>query len=187
MTNEKKLEMVKKYGDISGVIHTKMDQVYDFLIQANKQLKEFDYFFNKCSDYVNLPNNYGKNAPVAAWRGIIPVQKEIDRSIEICMKAVQESRELLPKMCALGDKLSLYTTKLKTYYAETDKTHKKMDKAKSAGTISQQSPIYKKSIADLAKMPSYNSEIDAILSFVTIYKESLKSIKIKINILKGAN
>ncbi|MHB8261347.1 MAG: hypothetical protein ACYDCN_10575 [Bacteroidia bacterium] len=194
MTQQEAAEVMEKEQELSKEAKTKWDRIDAFLQQAHKVLEECNYYITTCAKYLNSPDDGGKNAPIPAWRGANPNPYETNRAVEILNELMIEAKKYIIDEIAFKDKYDLLIKKIETYLKNTNKIYELLYKVKPDAPDRLRKEASRKAYTEIEKMPSYIIQInaiilqlDALISQIASYEQCMKSIKNKINMLKGVN
>jgi hypothetical protein len=186
MTQQDAARILRKDMDLSLEVQTKMKQIDAFLQQADKLLKECNYLVGSCIDYMNAPDDGGKNAPIPAWRGPLPNQHEAKLATKTITQLVTEAQPFLIEMDAFHKKFNACNQQVISYMEKIQKLFIKVNRPLPEPIILDAATI-KNICTKMGKMPDYVLQMDAMVATILNYEQRMKSIKTKINIIKAVN
>ena len=187
MTQQETAQVLQKDLDFGDEVEAKEKQVNDFFEQTDKVLEECNYYITTCMKYLAGTDVGGKNAPIPAWRGAKPNTHEANRAADVLKELMIEAKQFLIDIDAFRDGYNRYNEQLTAYYKESKKLFDKVHIVKSDASTMLDITVIKSISKSQTKIPAFLKQLDTMIKTISAYEPCLKSIKNKINLLKGVN
>ncbi|MHB8261633.1 MAG: hypothetical protein ACYDCN_04005 [Bacteroidia bacterium] len=188
MTQQEAAIKLKKELKLVDGIETKIDKIDAFLQQADKVITESHFLIVDVDNFLQSPSDTKLYHPIAAWRGAIPNMYEADRAKETLMQFAKENEPFLQDIMDLRDTYTKCMQDIAAFFEKQNNFYERITpKNPNAPTIALDAASLKIMQSQLGKLPLYNKQLDKILATIATYEPRMKSIKSKINTVKGVN